>query len=102
MRIPVLVEPSQDGRFIARPKDPSPWRGTGTTKAEAVRDLQKVADEAIQKPIEEFFIEIDERTHPILRYAGTLSEEDYIALSECIAENRRRDEEGPTPELHLP
>jgi predicted RNase H-like HicB family nuclease len=103
MNIPVMIQPIAGKGFLARAGSPFDLTAEGTTEDEALKNLQTVAMKCIadgckfasltvpDSKANGAIIEPTVGTHPLLKWAGTLPDDELTAMFRAAVEEYRRE-----------
>jgi len=95
MELPVLIEPTQNNGFRASTGEPLGLCAEGTSKQEALGNLQALLNHRLQHGVELATITVGSQRHPFADFKGIFEENDPLVQEwlEIIEENRRKDDE---------
>ncbi|HEV3387143.1 MAG TPA: hypothetical protein VG097_20155 [Gemmata sp.] len=110
MNIPVMIQPIAGKGFLAQASSPFDWKAEGATVEEALKNLQAVAMKCIaggckigsitvpdwNDPLAKArangaLIEPPQGEHPLLKWAGTLPDDELTAMFRAAVEDYRRE-----------
>jgi predicted RNase H-like HicB family nuclease len=98
MQIPVLLEPVAGNGFRARSGEPVPISAEGSTREEALRNLQRLLENMVRHGAEIAALEIPSRSHPLAPFAGMLADDPlFDEWIQAMREYREKAESDPTP-----
>jgi predicted RNase H-like HicB family nuclease len=97
MKIPVLIEPVKGNGFRASGLGPDGAVAEGKTDAEALLNLRKVIEARISAGARLTYLDVSIEEPVLAAAAGIFDSNDPLVQEwkEIMAENRRRDDEGP-------
>ncbi len=76
MQIPVLIEPNAGNGFLAKTGEPLPLRAEGTTRAEALKNIEKLIAKRQSERSGTESAELESADHPWLAMAGMYDPDD--------------------------